>query len=183
MKHKFEICILGNGPTARICSYFTKTPHALIGKQNNIGLLSTTDIVNNSFNLAPIFPVYDSYIYNELWKNDSNNHVFLDSSKRGNILVEFDNLMPLISNAKPHSYVTQCLKEKQDFGTKENIVLAYKLFGKVIFEREINRLLAKVKKNYDGAKPTKKIGYVNKLSPYYEKISNIKIDIFFWMES
>ena len=179
MKQKIEICILGNGPTARICSFLMKNPHILIGNQENFGLLSKTEITNNSFNLAPIFPVYNSYLYKELWKDNLEKYDFLNYSKQGNISFEFDNMLPLISNANPQSYVAQCLKEKQDIDTKENIVLAYKLFGKVIFERELHRLLAKVKKNYDGAKPNKKIGYINNLSLYYEKVANIKVDNFF----
>lgn len=179
MKQKFEICILGNGPAARICSFLTKTPHILIGNRDNFGLLTKTVITNSSFNLTPIFPVYNSHLYNELWKDDFEKHYFINYSKRGNILVEFDNIQELISNANPQSYVVQCLKEKQDISTKENIVLAYKLFGKIIFERELDRLLTKVKNNYDGVKPNKRIGYVNNLSLYYDKVANIKIKNFF----
>ena len=179
MKRKFEICILGNGPTARICSFLTKSPHILIGNQNNFGSLTKTTINNICINLTPIFPVYDSNLYNELWKNNFEKHDFLNYSEQGNILVEFDSIQALISNASPQSYAVQCLKEKQDVDTKKNIILAYKLFGKIIFERKLNKLLAKVKKHYDGAKTNKRIGYINNLSLYYEKVANIKINNFF----
>ncbi|MDR1202067.1 MAG: hypothetical protein LBL58_10640 [Tannerellaceae bacterium] len=179
MKKKIEICILGNGPTARICSFLIKTPHILIGNQNNFGSLTKTKIAYNNINLIPIFPVYNSHLYNKLWENNFEKHDFLNYSERGDISIEFDSIQEFIKNASSLSYAVQRLKEKQDFSTKKNIILAYKLFGRVIFERELNRLLAKVNKHYNGMGTNKRIGYINKLSPYHERIANICFDNFF----
>lgn len=176
MKKKIDTCILGNGPTARICSSLIETSHILISNQNNLGSLSQTTIGNSNINLIPIFPVYNSFLYNELWKNDCKKEDFLSYSEQGNILVEFGSIQMLVNNANTKSYVAQCLNNKQDVGTKKNIILAYKLFGKIIFEMELNRLLAKVKKHYNGTKTSNRIGYINNLSPYYEKVKNIKIN-------
>ena len=169
-----EICILGTGPAARICSIFLKnSDHLIVGNGPAMGSLNKFKFHDIELNLIPIFPVYQSALYQELWKDQNIKHDFLEYIDYGSIVIEFEKIQHLILRANPESYAVEHLKKKNDIHTQKNILLAYKLFGDIIFDKGLSRLTNKVQRHYDNKMPRARIGFVNVLSPYYEKLQAI----------
>ena len=177
MQTSVELCIIGTGPTARICSHFFKQiPHLLIGDHQSLGSLAKSKIDELEINLIPIFPVFDSPLYHSFWKESVFEHTFLDSIDIGDISSEFNNVIQNLNNACPTSYASTCWSKSDDIQTKKNIVLAYKLFGDIIFTESLDRLYAKVERHYGLKVPGKRIAFADNISPYYDKINEISID-------
>ncbi|MFJ1491670.1 hypothetical protein [Capnocytophaga canis] len=169
-----EICILGTGPVARICSYYCKNiRHFIVGNSTAMGSLSKFKILDGEVNLVPIFPVYQSSLYEELWGKDNIKHNLLEYIHYGEIIKEFEKIQYLLSKAKPESYVSEHLRKGNSIETKKNIVLAYKLFGNIIFDKRLGRVCNKVNRHYEKKAPNARIGFINSLSPYYEKLQVI----------
>ena len=168
-----DICILGTGPTARICSFFLKNKkHIIVGNGQIMGSLSKVKIQDRELNLIPIFPVYKSTLYNELWRGCNDKHNFLEYKDYGDVDLEYDKIKHNLLRVKPDSYVAINLKKKC-INTKKNILLSLKQFGDIIFEKRLFRLDDKVKRHYEDHLPKARIGFVNSLSPYYEKLRDI----------
>ncbi len=179
MNFNCEICILGTGPAARICSILLKdTNHLVVGSGITMGSLSKFKIHDKELNLIPIFPVYQSALYQELWKDQNVKHNFLEYIDYGDVVIGFEKIQHLILKAKPESYAVEHLKKKNDIHTQKNILLAYKLFGDIIFDKRLSRLSNKVQRHYDNKMPRARIGFVNVLSPYYEKLQAIPERVF-----
>ena len=174
MKRNAELCILGTGPAARICSLFLKnTPHLVVGNGPEMGSLSTFKIQGQEVNVIPIFPVYQSSLYKELWKENGVKHDFLEYIDFGDIANEFSRIQHLVSDANPDSYAARYYLKSKGIHTQKNILLAYKLLGNVMFTNGLRRLSDKVTRHYGSNLPNARIGFINGLSAYYDKLRTI----------
>ena len=138
-----------------------------------MGSLSTLKIQGQEINAVPIFPVYQSPLYKDLWKESGIKHDFLEYIYYGDIAREFSKIQPLVSNVNTNSYATRCYQKSKSIHAQKNILLAYKLLGKVIFTNRLRRLNDKVTRHYGSNMPNARIGFINGLSAYYEKLRTI----------
>lgn len=174
MKRYSESCILGTGPAARICSLYLKnTSHLVVGNGPVMGSLGKYKMRDRELNYIPIFPVYQSPLYNDLWPEDNEKHDFLEYIDCGDITKEYDKIQHLVSEATPNSYSAKYLSRGESINTQKNILLAYKLLGDVIFEKRLRRLSDKVSRHYGNNLPNARIGFVNGFSAYYDKLRTI----------